>query len=136
VAGRWIRGSLPDVPVEDVELLRLEYLLPPATKQQAAERALRAGVRKVAEAMELPSPAPAQLRQIQVTHGSVLALLSVPRVHARRWLRGSGCGGLYLRPFWTESTGDTVGRSQFNLLWARGRLEDGPRIWEAIKDSA
>ena len=43
------------------------------------------------------------------------------------------CG---LRDFWTESTGDTVGRSQFNLLWARGRLEDGPRIWEAIKDSA
>ena len=135
LAGRWIRGSLPDVPTEDLEMLRLECVLPPATRPQTAERTLRTAVRRLAEAMGLPVPAAAQLRQIQIAHGSVLALLGVPRDCARTWLCGSGCGGLYVRPFWTDSTGGAVARSQFTLLWMRGHAEDGPRIWEAVRHS-
>ena len=135
VQGCWIRGSLPEVPSEDLELLRLEMTLAPATKQQAGERALRAAVRRVAEAMGVQAPAPSQLRQLQAMHGGIMALLGVPRGQARAWLQGSGCGGLYLRPFWTESTGSAAGRSQFSLLWLRDRLEDGPRIWEAVRQS-
>ena len=130
--GRWIRGSLPAVPEDDMELLRLEFTLAPATRQQAAERALRAGVRRVATALGLQCPVPSQLRQLQPVHGGILALLGVPRTQACRWLCGSGCGGLYIRPFWTEATGASVDRSQFTLLWLRGRLADGARIWDAV----
>ena len=63
-AGQWIRGPLPDAPREDLELLRLEYMLPPATRLQAAERALRGAIRRVAETMGLLAPATAQLRQV------------------------------------------------------------------------
>ena len=131
--GHWIRGPLPEPPKDDgLELLRLEYILPPATRLQAAERALRAAVRRLAEVMGLVAPASAQLRQLQPTHGGILALLGVPRDAARRWLAGSGCGGLYVRPFWTASTGRAVERSTFSLLWLRGRMELGPKIWEAV----
>jgi hypothetical protein len=129
----WVRGSLPPIPVEDIELLRLEYVLPPATKSAAGERALRAAVRTAAAAVGQPAPHPAQLRQVQVAHGVVYALLGVPRDAACSWLRGSGCGGLYIRPFWTSSSGAAVARSRFALLWVRGRLEAGPKLWEALQ---
>ena len=129
----WVRGLPPPAPVEDLELLRLECVLPPATKAAAGERALRAAVRAVATAVGRPPPHPAQLRQVQVAHGVVYALLGVPREAACCWLRGSGCGGLYIRPFWTPSSGPTVARSRFELLWLRGRLELGPKVWEALR---
>ena len=81
----------------------------------------------------LPAAGPL-LRNLQPTHGGVLAIMAVPRAEARSWLRGSGCGGVYLRPFWTAETGRAVQRDAFRLLWVRGRLADGPRLWEAIKD--
>ena len=130
--GQWIRGALPAAPRAELELLRLEFMLAPATRQQAAERALRGAIRRLAETMGLVAPTFAQLRQIQPTHGGVVALLGVPRDQACRWLRGSGCGGLYVRPFWTDSTGTAVDRSKFSLVWMRGRLESGPKLWEAV----
>ena len=134
-SGRWIRGALPDPGPSALELLRLELVLPPATRQQAAERAARAAFTKLATAMGLPLPPPHQLRQIQVMNGGVVGILGVPRLQATEWLRGSGCGGLYLRPFWTPSTSKEVSRDAFSLLWARGRAEVGSRLWEAVKDS-
>ena len=110
-------------------------VLPPATRQQAAERAARSALNKLAAAMQLPSPPPHQLRQLQVMHGGVVGILGVPRPQALEWLRGSGCGGLYLRPFWTQSTSPSVSRDLFSLLWARGHIDAGPRLWEATKDS-
>jgi hypothetical protein len=62
----------------------------------------------------------------------VYAILGVPRGQALHWLQGSGCGGLYIRPFWTASTGRAVARDNFSLLWVRGRVADGPRLWEAL----
>ena len=41
-----------------------------------------------------------------------------------------------MRPFWTPDTGQAVQRSQFTLLWVRGRSADGPRIWEVLRDQA
>ena len=92
----------------------------------------RAGLRKTADMLHLQAPLPQHLKQVQVLHGGLVAILSVPRGAAREWLRGSGCGGLYLRPFWTPSTGAAVARTNFELLWVRGKLEDGPRLWEAL----
>jgi len=112
----------------------MEYVLPPATFQGRAEKAVRAGLRHLATALSLPEPPPHQLRQVEIQHGLVTGILGVPRPQAREWLRGSGCGGLYLRPFWTESTGEAVARHQFNLLWVRGQLEKGPQLWQALWD--
>ena len=129
---RWIRGSPPKPPPSELELLRLEMILPPALQQTTAERAARGGLRQIAMALNLPEPPPHQLRQIVVQHGVVSGILGVPRLQAREWLRGSGCGGLYLRPFWTDSTGDLVARQNFSLLWVRGQLEQGPKLWQAL----
>ena len=60
-------------------------------------------------------------------------MFGVPRPQAVQWLRGSGCGGLYLRPFWTEQSGAAVARDIFHLLWVRNQLAKGPAIWEAVK---
>ena len=109
--GCWLRGAPPPPEPSQLELLRVEYLLPPATRQAAAEKALRAALRKVAGSMGLTLPAAGPLlRNIQATHVRVLAIMSVPRAEARNWLRGSGCGGVYLRPFWTSDTGRAVQR--------------------------
>ena len=131
--GEWIRGHLPAPQASPLELLRLELTLPPATRQKDAERLARKGLEKIARELQLPSPAPQQLRYIQLTQGSLTAIFGVPRHLAVQWLRGSGCCGLYLRPFWTENSSETVARDRFELLWLRGKLGDGPRIWEAVK---
>ena len=113
--GRWLDAPAPAPAPSALELLRVEYVLPPATRPQQAERSLRAALRKTAEEMKLPAPAAPQLRQLQVEHGGIVGLLEVPRVEARLWLRGSGCGGLFLRPFWTKDTGRDVDRTNFTL---------------------
>ena len=133
-AGRWVRGQLPAPAASPLELLRLEFMLPPAARQRDAERLARKGLEKIAKELQLPSPAPHQLRNIQPTHGSVAAIFGVPRPLAAQWLRGSGCGGLYLRPFWTEDSSAAMARDCFELLWLRNKLADGPRIWGAVKD--
>ena len=111
----------------------MEFMLPPATRQKDAERLARKGLERLARELQLPSPAPSQLRNVQPTHGSLAAIFGVPRHLAMQWLRGSGCGGLYLRPFWTENSSEAVSRGKFELLWLRGKLAEGPRIWEAVK---
>ena len=127
---RPLRGELPAPPPSELELLRMEYGLPPTMRQRDAEQAARAALRKVAIAMGLPEPPRGQLRQVQVVHGGLLAILGVPRDQARRWLAGSGCGGLYLHPFWNHHTGADVKREHFTLLWARGKAEKGPMLWD------
>lgn len=129
---RSLRGELPAMPASELELLRLEYILPPTTRQRDAERATRAALRKVASSMGLPEPPLHQLRQVQVQHGGLLAILGVPKLQSRQWLAGSGCGGLYLRPFWHEHTGQAVKRENFQLLWARGIADQGPSLWDAF----
>jgi hypothetical protein len=125
-----VRGDLPSPSPSVLELLRVEYVLPPATRQANAEKALHAAVRKLANEMHLQAP-PGQhaLRQVVVQHGSVLANLGVPREQALEWLRGSGCGGLYLRPFWTPQTAASIQRDKFSMLWLRGKADRGPEIW-------
>ena len=134
-SGRWVRGTLPEPSPSELELLRLELVLPPATRQQAAERAARSALNKLASVMQLPSPPPHQLRQLQVMHGGVVGILGVPKPQALAWLRGSGCGGLYLRPFWTPSTSPSMSRDHFSLFWACGHVDTGPRLWDAVHDS-
>ena len=103
-------------------------MLPPAARQRDAERLARKGLEKIAKELQLPSPAPHQLRNIQPTHGSVVCHVL--------WQRSgySGCGGLYLTPFWTEDSSAAMARDCFELLWLRNKLADGPRIWGAVKD--
>ena len=130
---RLLRGDLPVPKSDGLELLRLEYVLPPATKQGNAEKLLWGAVRKLAEAMQLPlPPGPRTLRQVVVQHGGVVALFAVPTSQAVEWLKGSGCGGLYLRPFWTAMTDSSIGRERFSLLWLRGQAERGPEIWKVF----
>ena len=135
VSGRWLRGAPPPPPQEDLEILRLELILPPATKSASGERALRGALRQVAGELGTVAPSAYQLRQVQVAHGVVYALLGVPRGDARQWLRGSGCKGLFIRPFWTASTGNDVSRGQFSLLWLRGHLGCSQQLWDALRDS-
>lgn len=128
-----LRGELPTPRSDGMELLRLEFVLPPAARQSMAEKLLWGAVRKVSQTMQLPlPPGPRTLRQVVVQHGSVVALLAVPTAHAVEWLRGSGCGGLYLRPFWTSSTDASIGREKFQLLWLRGKADRGPELWEVF----
>ena len=63
--------------------------------------------------------------------GMAVGLLGVPRDQALQWLRGSGHGNVFLRPFWTDQTGLAVARTNFHLLWVRGQLQHGSKIWEA-----
>ena len=136
VAVRWLGEPPPPVASGDLELLRLDLQLPPATKALTGERLLRAAVRKVTAQLGFGDLAALQLRQVQVVNGAASALLSVPRAVARSWLRGSGCAGLYIRPFWTPSTGSAVARGNFSLLWLKGRSEMGHKLWEALRDIA
>ena len=131
---RWIRGALPALEPSALELLRVEYELPPTARQRNAERELRRALAKAAGAVGVPFGAEHRLQGLQPTHGGVLALLAVPRAQALRWLRGSGCGGLFIRPFWTKETGDELKRDRFNLLYLRGRRADAARVWEALHD--
>ena len=129
-----VRGKLPQPKSDGLELLRLEYVLPPATRQSGAEKALHTALRKLAQEMQLPVvPGPQMLRQVVVQHGSVLAVLAVPVAHAVEWLRGSGCGGLYLRPFWTATTSPSLAREKFSLLWLKGKAERGPELWKVFR---
>ena len=132
LSGAWLRGSLPDPEPSGLELLRVEYTLPPAVRQKAAAKEAMKALRKLAEVMGIPFSLGHQLRQVQTTHGGLVALLAVPRPEALQWLRGSGCGGLFVRPFWTRDTSPTLSRDQFQLLWLRGHLADAPRLWEAV----
>ena len=134
LSARWIRGELPALPPSPLELLRVEFPLAPATKQQAAERALRSAVRKTIQTNGLAEPPTLQLRQVQVAHGAVYGILAVPRTQARGWLRASGCGGLCVRPFWAADTGEAFKRTHFSLLWVRGRSADGPRLWDVLRE--
>ena len=131
---QWVRGQPPAPEPSDLELLRVEYLLPPATRTQQAERSLRAALRKMSEAVGCPMPAAPQLSQVQVEHGGIVCILAVPRAQARAWLRGSGFQGLFLRPFWTKDTGVQVQRDQFALHWLRGHGKDAEKIWACLKD--
>ena len=131
--GRWLGEPPPQPKPSALELLRVEYVLPPATRAQQAERALRVALRTTAKEMAVHAPAGPQLRQVQVEHGGVVALLEVPREEARTWLKGSGCGGLYLRPFWTKDTGRDVSRDNFQLWWLRGVAAEAAAIWQALR---
>ena len=130
--GRWVRGTAPKTPISPLELLRVELPVPPATRAAAAEQRLRAAVRRAAEAVGVPVPPTHQLRQVQAAHGTVLALLSVPKEVARQWLRASGCNGLLVRPFWTPQTGKEVDRSQFNLVWLRRCAAPLEQLWTSL----
>ena len=136
VQAEWLRGPPPAMPAPELELLRLELVLPAATKSDAGERALRATIRKVAAAAQLGETTMLQLRQVQAAHGAVYALMGVPSASARSWLRASGCEGLFIRPFWTEATGEDVRRDKFSLLWVKGgTLEVAPQLWQAVQDT-
>ena len=128
----WLRGPPPPVPREELELLRLEYVLPPATKAESGERALRAAVRKVSMLLGLAAGPPLQLRQVQPAHGVMYALLGVPPATARRWLWCSGHGGLFVRPFWTAATSAALARDKFELVWVKGTLDSASRLWDAL----
>jgi hypothetical protein len=132
-SGEWIRGHLPDPAPSELEFLRLTCMLPEAASSSFAERHVRRALAKLAQEMSLPAPHSQQLRQVQVDKGAVYALLGVPRATALQWLRGSGCGGLFLRPFWTEQSGAAVGRDRFSLVWLRAPLAKGPALWEALR---
>lgn len=131
---RWMRGEPPQPRPADYELLRFEAVLPPATKQQAAERLVRGKLTKLAVEMGLQAPPPSQVRQVQVMHGMAVGILLVPRSQALQWLRGSGCGSTFLRPFWTGNTGKELERGNFALLWARGRFDRAADIWAAVRE--
>ena len=134
--GRWLGEPPPAPKPSDMELLRVEYLLPPATRTPQAERTLRAALRDLAKLLAVGAPAGPQLRQVQVEHGGVVALLEVPRDAARRWLWGSGRAGLFLRPFWTADTGRDIARGNFSLWWLRGQAAHADTVWQALHQSA
>ena len=121
---RPVRGALPEPKPDGLELLRVEYQLPPATRQAGAERAAWAALRKLAAAMQLAiPPGPQMLRQVVVQHGGFMALLGVPRGQAMQWLRGSGCGGMYLRPFWTAQIDASISQGKFLRVGCNAKVD-------------
>ena len=75
---QWLRDPPPPLPPSELELLRLEYVLAPATKAAGAERALQGALRRVASLVGLSAPNGVQLCQVQVAHGVVYAVLGSP----------------------------------------------------------
>ena len=132
VAVDWLRDPPPVMAASQLELLRLEYLLPPATKEASGERLLRAVVRKVSSIVAPGDITPVQLRQVQMAHGMAYALVGVPTASALAWLRCSGCENLFIRPFWTESTGAELKRDKFTLLWSKVQMAAGARLWPEL----
>lgn len=132
--GRWCRGELPPVEPSELELMHLEYQLPPATKQENAVRLMRAAVRRLAEKMKLDLPVQPQLRNIQAMQGLVTAIMGVPPAQALEWMRGSGFSGLLVRPFFTERTSKDLGKDRYKLLRARGSAAHAAQLWETIHD--
>ena len=118
----------------ELELMHLEYHLPPATKQENAVRLMRAAVRRLAEKVKLDLPVQPQLRNVQAMQGLVTAIMGVPPLQALDWMRGSGFSGLFMRPFFTERTSLGLGKDQFKLLRARGSAAHGAKLWETIHD--
>ena len=134
VSAHWVGTPPPPVQQSTLELLRLEYVLPPATRAASGDRALRAAVRKVVRLLDAGGSAAPPLRQVQTVNGVVSALLGVPTSSARQWLRCSGFEGLYIRPFWTPATSSALARDQFQLIWVKGQIEAGPRLWTALHE--
>ena len=132
LSGTWIRGTLPDPEPSGLELLRVEYTAPPATRQRQVEQAAKRALAAVAHEMGIAYGPAHRLQQVQATHGGLVAILAVPRDEAPRWLRGSGCGGLFVRPFWTSATSSTLDRAKFNLVWLRGRRDDAAAVWARL----
>ena len=131
--GRWIRGAPPQPGSSPLKLLWVEAIVAPGLKKDAAERATRAGLKKLATEMHLQPPPASGLQRFQAMEGIAVGIFGVPRDQAVQWLRGSGCGGVYLRPFWSAETGQAVARGNFGLVWARGQLHRGEQIWAAVR---
>ena len=107
VTWRWLRSQPPPVAPDPLELLRVDTVVPAATRRERAERALRGALRKVAEELQLQPPAAQHIRQFSVQEdGQLAAVIGVPRTAARAWLRGSGCGATFLRPLWSDKTAE------------------------------
>eukprot|EP00667_Euglena_gracilis_P003624 EG_transcript_3634 len=132
--GGWIRGHLPDPEPRTLELLRVEFELPAALRQRHALQETNKALRRAAGAVGIAFGSAHRLQQVQVTHSSVLALMAVPRPEARQWLRASGCGNLFVRPFYTQDTAPELERSRFNMLWLRGHRASASRLWESVHD--
>ena len=134
----WVMGEAPP-PMASMELefLRVDLANLPGARNDTASRAILAGLRRVAQALALWVPAGHLVRQVAVQPGGeVSAVIGVPKADAITWLRGSGCGGLYLRPLWSDSTSKELQRACFKLLWLRGRRGDGPAVWERLRSEA
>jgi hypothetical protein len=129
---RWVMGAPPPPASSPLELLRLELALPPAVKQVAAEKMLRAAVRQSAGRLGLQVPPAGQLRQVVASEGSVFALLGVPKQEARGWLRSSGRGGLFIHPFWTSDDANLIKRTDFDICWLKSCKLDAGALWDAL----
>ena len=110
----------------------MEAIIELGLRKDAAECATRAGLKKLATEMQLPVPPVSGSQRFETMEGLGWAFYGVPRDQAVQWLKGSGCGGVYLRPFWHAGTGAAVARG-FGLVWARGQLPRGAQIWAAVR---
>ena len=135
---QWVLGVPPQATTTpELEFLRVEMDNLPAARHDTAAKALHAALRRVATSMSLRVPVGHHLRQVTVLPGGeVSAIIGVPRADALKWLKGSGCGGVYLRPLWTDATAPELQRDKFRLLWLRGRRGDGAAIWDRIHSDA
>ena len=76
-----------------------------------------------------------QGRQFTVKEdGQASAVIAVPRPAARTWLQGSGCGGCFLRPLWSDSTSAELQRNCFRLQWLRGQRSAAEKVWGALRE--
>jgi hypothetical protein len=136
VAFHWVLGSPPPPTQptgEELEMLRVDLDNLPGARHDAAQKAISAGLRRVAAALSLRVPVGHHLRQVAVQpSGEVTGIVSVPRETALQWLRGSGQGGIYLRPLWTERTAAALQRDRFRLLWLRGQRTEGTFLWDKL----
>ena len=71
--------ELPAVEPSELELLRLEFVLPgEALKQDKALRAVKEAIRKLAAAVHVETLTTPPLCQVKVMHGILVAILGVP----------------------------------------------------------
>lgn len=131
---RWIGNPAPEPTTDDgLELMWAEMALAPATKEKTGRQLLEKALRHTASALGY-AVAPL-VRSTRFPHEAVQALVGVPRAQATRWMRGSGCGGLFVRPYYTDRTQPSLHRDLFRPLDVPRVLPRGAAaVWEALQN--
>ena len=135
----WLGGIVPPPPPPPAqtgcEVLLAELLLPPGIRAERAAGFFQSTLRRVARENSLEQP----LGDWRPRADGHLAwgTFKVPRGSALAWLKLSGKGGLFVRPFLSQATGPDCASDRFAVRWLRSSSsvdsDASSQVWERVK---